>query len=163
MISRQQALKDQILHDFIETRAQLIMAASCLEAAEQDRVYLGSWSVKDLLAHLVGWDEANLQAAQAVLAGRLPAFYQYRDRNWQAFNALLVAKYRRDDFRELLELVRQSHQQLVDFLQALPAEQMANDYGVRYRGYKVIISRLLQSEIADEQVHLKQIQEAFVK
>lgn len=162
MTARQQALKDQILHDLVETRAQLIAAASCLDSPAQGRIYLGTWSVKDLLAHLAGWDEANLQAAQAVLAGELPAFYQHRDRDWQAFNALLVAEYRRDDFNELLRLVAASHQRLVEYLHSVPADLMAKDFGVRYRGYKVTLSRLLQSETADEQVHLKQIQETFV-
>ena len=64
-----QAKKEGILADLVETREKILDAASSLSPADQDRVFLGVWSVKDLLAHLVGWDFANLEAAQAILAG----------------------------------------------------------------------------------------------
>lgn len=120
-------------------------------------VFLGTWSVKDLLAHLAGWDFANLEAVEAVLAGRLPAFYAYRDPDWRTYNAMLVARYRRGMLTEMIEQARDSHRQLLDFLQSIPAESLGRDFGVRFRGYKVTIQRLLTAEHGDEMTHLQQI------
>ena len=159
MNAKAQARKEQILAELRETRVQILNEAVALPAEKQDMVFLGIWSVKDLLAHLAGWDFANLEAVEAVLAGRLPAFYEHRDPDWQAYNAMLVAKYKRDSMDELLELVRDSQRQLIDYLQTIPPESFGKDFGVRFRGYKVIVQRLLEAENKDEKMHLRQIQD----
>ncbi len=65
----------------------------------------------------------------------------------------------RDDFAELLSSVEDSLQQLVDFLETISAEEFDKDRGVRHKGYKVTIARLLQAETKDEKTHHKQIEE----
>lgn len=101
-------LKEQIITELIETRRQILEAASALTPAQQDQVFLGTWSVKDLLAHLVGWDYTNREAVQAILRGKLPAFYSRYDHDWQSYNTHLVARYRREDWAELLASVEES-------------------------------------------------------
>jgi hypothetical protein len=153
-----QAKKDKVIAELVEARRKIFDVASYLPPEKQGEVFLGIWSVKDLLAHLVGWDFTNLAAVQEILAGQLPSFYAHHDRDWRTFNAGLVAKYKRDDFAALLSLVQGSHQRLVDFLGPVPAEEFSRDRGLRFRGYKVTIVRLLQAEASDEEVHCKQIQ-----
>ncbi len=159
MSSAAQAKKDAIISELVEVRRKIFDAASALSQTQQDQIFLGVWSIKDLLAHLAGWDFTNLEAAQSVRAGKLPDFYLYYDRDWKTYNAQLVSKYKRDNFADLLAVVRDSHQKLVDFLTALPAEEFDKDTGVRFEGYKVTIARLLQTEIKDEKVHHAQIEE----
>lgn len=161
MNAKAQARKEQILAELQETRARILDEVAALPAEKQDMVFLGIWSVKDLLAHLAGWDFANLEAVEAVLAGRLPAFYEHRDPDWQAYNAMLVAKYKRDSMEELIELVRDSQRRLIDYLQTIPPEFFGKDFGVRFRGYKVMIQRLLEADIKDVQMHLRQIKDFF--
>ena len=153
--------KDQILSSLIGTRQSILAEVSELSEIEQDQVFLGIWSVKDLLAHLVGWDETNLQAVKSVMGGQLPAFYEHRDRDWQTYNAMLVKKHKKDSFRELLAALKASQEKLIEFLQMVPAEHFARDFGVRFRGYKVTIQRLLNAEWRDEQIHLQQIIDFF--
>ena len=150
--------KDKIISDLVQARGKILDAASSLPPARQDEVFLGIWSVKDLLAHLVGWDFANIEAAQAILDGRLPAFYSHYDRDWRTFNAHLVAQYKKDDFADLLASIKDSHQKLIDFLQTIPAEEFGKDSGLRFKGYKVTIAGTLEAEAKDELEHHKQIQ-----
>lgn len=152
-----QARKEKLMADLVETRGQILDAASSLSPAEQDEVFLGTWSVKDLLAHLVGWDFANLESVRAILDGQLPGFYTHYDRDWQGFNAGLIAEYRVDDFAALVASVTDSHRQLLDFVATVPAEAFDDDRGVRFRGYKVTIGRTLQAEADDEKTHCAQI------
>jgi hypothetical protein len=154
-----QAKKDRIISELVETRRKILDAASSLSPEQQDEIFLGIWSVKDLLAHLVGWDYANMEAANQVLAGKLPGFYADYDHDWKSYNARLVAQYRRDSFAELLSLMEDSHQKLIDLLETIPAEEFHRDRGVRFRGYKVTIARLLQAEIDDEKTHHTQVKE----
>ena len=90
-----------------------------------------------------------------------PPFYSYHDRAWKKYNAMLVAKYKRDSFPELIELLKESQQALTEFLDTVPAEAFNKDFGVRFRGYKVTIKRLLEAETRDEQIHCQQIKDYF--
>ena len=160
MNTKSQTSNQELLLAVIETRTAVLQAASQLSLEAQDTVFLGTWSVKDLIAHLIGWDFANLAAAKDIQAGKLPEFYAHYDKDWKTYNAALVAKYKRDDFEELLALARDSQGQLIAYLETLPAETFEKDFGVRTgRNYKVTIARLLQAELKDGQEHLKQIQD----
>jgi hypothetical protein len=153
--------KEQILTKWLQTRQSILAEASKLSEKQRDLVFLGIWSIKDLLAHLTGWDRTNKDAVKSVLEGQLPAFYNHHDRDWRTYNALLVREYNRDSFKELLTLLKDSQEQLLEFLNTLPPEVFNKDFGVRFRGYKVTIQRLLEAETEDEQIHLKQMTDFF--
>lgn len=149
--------KEQTLSAWIETRQKILTASSKLTKAQQDQVFLGIWSIKDLLAHLTGWDHTNFAAAKRVMKGLTPTFYQYRDRDWQTYNAILVKKYRQDSFPDSLAELEVFQQKLLIFLKKLPPEVFGKDFGARFRGYKITIQRLLEAETKDEQTHFEQI------
>ena len=161
MISKSQARRDQIISLLADVRQNILWTVSNLSAKQQDQIFLVIWSVKDLLAHLAGWDYTNLEAAKHVLAGKVPSFYDYHDHDWQTYNAILVNKYKGDSFQELLTTVKNSQETLIAFLRTVPPEQFNKDFGVRFRGYKVTIQRLLEAEAKDEQTHLQQILDFF--
>ncbi len=156
-----QPTRDELIAGLIEARQEILRAVSRLPLSEQDRVFLGVWSVKDLLAHLEGWDYANLRAGQSVLAGETPEFYAFHDHDWKSYNARLVEQYKKGDLAELMTSVRESHRQLVEYLKTVPEGSFNKDLGVRFKGYKVTIGRLVQAETSDERVHYQQIRDAF--
>jgi len=159
MIALAQLKKNALIADMLATRRDILDAAAEVPPALRSKVFLGSWSLLDLLAHLAGWDDANRQAVAAVRAGQLPDFYVYAERNWTTFNAKLVSEYRLDDFDALVERVRTTQQQLVTVLEDVPAEDFDRDFKVRFKNYKVTISRLLRAELQDEKVHRSQIRQ----
>ena len=61
--------KDELIAALIDTREKITTVTAGLSAAELDEVFLGVWSVKDILAHLTGWLAANREAVQAILRG----------------------------------------------------------------------------------------------
>ena len=69
--------KAEILSGLSQVRKEIIESLSCLPEPRQNERFLGEWSLKDLLAHFAGWDQANLEAIQALQSGRLPAFYAF--------------------------------------------------------------------------------------
>jgi uncharacterized damage-inducible protein DinB len=157
MSTRAKAKKDQIITRFIEARKELLKAAAMIPTEAQDEVFLGIWSVKDLVAHLVGWDYTNLEAAQEILDGKLPTVLSRYDPDWQTFNAGLVAQHRRSNWSELLSIMDQSQQKLIGFLKRLSPEELDRDRGLRSGRYRVTIAWLLKFEIYDEQRHHRQI------
>jgi len=145
-----QAEKDGIISGLVEARRKILDATNSLPPAAQDEVFLGEWSVKDLLAHLVGWDYTNLTAVQEILAGQKPGFWEHHDRDWKSYNAQLVAEHRRDDLAELVAAVEQSHRKLIGFLQTVPADEYAK---------RKTIATLLRAETKDEEEHHRQVEE----
>ena len=109
-------------------------------------------SVKDMLAHLAGWDDTNRRAVGEIMEGRKPSFWQHYDKDCATYNARLVAEYGRDDFGELLALVRETHRGLIEYLQSVPAK---NYYG------RSKIRTLLRTEIQDCREHARQVEQFF--
>jgi hypothetical protein len=144
------AMKDELIQGLASARRAVLHAAEALAPEQRDTVFLGVWSVKDLLAHLAGWDDTNRQAVQEILAGQRPSFWKYKDRDWQSYNARLVAQYRRDEWAELLAMLEKTHGALIDYLQTVPVESY-----VQHRA----IGRLLRTEAKDEEEHARQIEE----
>jgi hypothetical protein len=148
MAGAAQAKKDEIISGLIEARRRILETAEGLAPQERSRVFLGEWSTKELIAHLIGWDYTNAEAVREILAGQKPSFWSHYDRDWQSYNAVLVAKYGRDDWMELMSAVHQSHRQLIDYLRTIPADE--------YLRKRKMVS-LLQVETRDERTHHQQI------
>ncbi len=163
MNSRAQAKKEWIISELQRVRSELLREVATLSRKERDTVFLGIWSVRDMLAHLAGWDYTNIDAIKSVMAGKLPSFYEQKDRDWQTYNAMLVKKYGRNTFRELIATLKESQKKLVDQLATIPPEYFNRDFGVRFRGYKVTIQRLLEADIKDVQLHHQQVIDFFGK
>jgi uncharacterized damage-inducible protein DinB len=152
--------KEQIITDLTEARQEVLAAARALPGEAQDIPFLGTWSAHDIVAHLVGWDHANREAIGAIRAGRLPAFYEHYDRDWRTFNARVVAQYKQGTLEETIALATASHEALLAALDAIPAEDVGRDYGVRSAGRRrVTIAMLLTVEARDERKHAGQIRE----
>jgi hypothetical protein len=159
MSDKAQQKKDNIISALTQARRTILHVAYTLPPEKRDEVFLGVWSAKELLAHLVGWDYTNIEATKSILVGELPEFYSHHDRDWASYNAFLVGRHKTEDYAELLDFVEASHRALVDLLATVPADEFEKDRGVRYKRYKVTIARLLQAEEEDEGEHYRQIKE----
>jgi uncharacterized damage-inducible protein DinB len=155
--------KRQWIDELVAARRSLLEAVRALLGARQDEVFLGTWSVKDLLAHLVGWDATNLKAVQEILSGQYPAFFQFYDKDWHSYNARLVERYKIEPFAALLAEVEDSHRQLVGFLESLSAAELVGGKARSAKGRTVTIRGLLRAEANDERQHAGQVSAFFGK
>ncbi|HLA98141.1 MAG TPA: DinB family protein [Anaerolineales bacterium] len=152
--------KEEIIAGLIAARGKILEVAEALPANKRDEVFLGVWSLKDLLAHLVGWDYTNIEAVEDIRRGGAPAVFQHWDPDWVAYNARLVAEHKREDFAELLGAMRQSQQTLIDFIRTVPSDDIEKDFGIRSpKGKNITVEWFLQFEIDDEGRHYRQIQD----
>jgi C_GCAxxG_C_C family probable redox protein len=149
--------KTNILTGLIQVRKEIIESIAYLPAQQQGEGFLGEWSIKDLLAHFIGWDYGNREALQALREQRLPGFYAFYDKDWRRYNAQWVETFRNETFEALLAMAAVSHRALLDALTAVPEAEFHQDFGVRYKGYKVTLGRLLEAEMEEERIHFEQI------
>ena len=69
-----------------------------------------------------------------------------------------MTQHKRPTLEETLSTARASHRDLLQALDALPADEMIRDHGVRSpRGRKVTVAMLLSAEAGDERKHGEQI------
>lgn len=153
----QGSLKDRRIAELVAARRNLIDLVTTLSPEQREEVFLGEWSVKELIAHLIGWDRTYVAAVQDLRASELPGFYAAYDEDWQSYNRNLVQEYLKGDWQDLLAAAKQSHSDLIGYLRTLTEDEFEQDWGVRFRGTPVTISRLIDAEIKDDREHLGQI------
>ncbi len=151
------ATKAEVMDGLIQTRKEIIENCACLPATRQELTFLGEWSLKDLLAHFIGWDQANREALAALRQARLPEFYAMIDKDWRRFNAHWVEFYRPQPFAIVLTEAQRSQRALLEALATTPEAEFRHDFGVRYKGYHVTQAGLLEAELKEERVHLAQV------
>lgn len=151
--------KTQLLDEVEQARKAMLDAVNSLPPDRRRDTFLSIWSSHELIAHLIGWDYTNIQAIGDILADRLPQFYAHRDRDWQTYNAQLVREYSKENWDELMAALAESFARLLAVLRELPAGEFYKDRGLRFRGYKVMIGRLIEADAKDVTTHAAQVME----
>jgi hypothetical protein len=152
-----EARKRALIDELAQQRRALLAEIESLPDERLEEIFLGEWCLKDLLAHLVGWDYTNREAIEQILSGQTPAFFQYYDKDWRSYNARLVAQYRCEPFGALLEAAQRSQQALIDLLEGLAAQDVLSGKAATPSGRTVRVSGLLRAEASDEGDHAAQI------
>ena len=80
-------------------------------------IYPG-WTIKDLLAHMTGWDEVAIDSLQSHLGNRPPTIPAIHDLD--EYNALTVSSRKDMDYEPVLKEWRLSRQVLRTILEQLP-------------------------------------------
>ena len=92
----------------------------------------GTWSVRDIIAHVTTWEEEALEHLPAVLEGRRLPRYSTRDGGLDTFNALMTAK---KAGLPLAEVFRQEevHRRVVEAIERAPEDQLVSETRFRRR------------------------------
>jgi hypothetical protein len=82
----------------------------------------GGWSVKDILAHLVEWQQMNIDWYAAGLRGEKPAMPApgYTLRELPRLNEMIRRKHHRRSLHAVVQDYRSYHQRVVTLIQSLP-------------------------------------------
>jgi len=119
--------KRQILIERLETSRAMMIAH--LEEIDKNRKIYPLWTVREILAHLSGWDDATIGFIRDLMAGREPATPAAR--GLDVYNAETVATREGLDYdhiyreyietrRVLLDLIRQMPEEMVTQVATLP-------------------------------------------
>lgn len=121
---------------------------------------IDGWSPRDVVAHLVGWNDLMIEASQSIFAGKSPAYYADTPYNYSHINAAFTAKYSSRSKEELLAELLSSFERFKAFVLALPEEELTAHHGVRhYSGNPATIIRIIASLAGDYRTHTIQIRE----
>jgi hypothetical protein len=116
----------QLLEQAEQEYAGLKTAIADLNEQDMRQVWLGHWSVRDILAHITGWHGEMLPALDRLQRGEAPyADGAYDDTD--SWNARFVATRRDRATDDLLREMDASHRTLLNAVSRLPETSFAED------------------------------------
>ncbi len=116
--------KKDLLHEIKRERIALDDTLALLSARQmtQPGVTRGGWSVKDVLAHLVEWQQMNLDWYAAGLRGEKPAMPApgFTLRELPRLNEMIYRKHHRRSLVSVMRDYRSYHERVIELIEALP-------------------------------------------
>jgi len=128
-------VRRQALLTVIDRRWQDLLAsyAGLSDADLTEPGVTGSWSVKDIIAHVSVWESEALAHLPVVLAGRRPPRYSVTHGGINAFNARATERNRALSLSEVMQLRDDTHRRLLEFVARVPEAECEGDTRFRRR------------------------------
>jgi DinB superfamily len=93
----------------------------------------GTWSVRDVIAHVTWWEEEALTHLPLILAGGRPPRYSVTHGGIDAFNAKMTAQRQHLSLAAVLEQQAAVHHRLLALVEGVPDDQVAGETRFRRR------------------------------
>ena len=121
----------------------------------QLEIYPG-WTIKDMLAHMTGWDDATIDSLRAHIIGRHPSLEAIR--SLDEYNRSTVASRTDLDYDHVLKEWRLTRQVLRTLIDQMPDEKFLEPVTVPW-GEKTTITFLVEIFRKHEEEHAHDIRE----
>ena len=118
-----------------------------------------TWTVRDIVAHLIGWNRYVVSGSRQILRGELPFYDVDPGPDYSNVNAALVREYADTDRSALLESLAASTQELTAFLRGVDPDKWDRDFGVRHQGETLTVKSTVDDLIADYHHHREQLED----
>jgi DinB family protein len=93
----------------------------------------GTWSVKDIIAHVTWWEEEALTHLPLLMAGGTPPRYSVTYGGIDAFNASMTERRKGLSLADVLRQQTEVHRRLVALIQRAPDRQVSGETRFRRR------------------------------
>lgn len=93
----------------------------------------GSWSVRDIIAHITTWEEETLHHLPAILQGKRPPKYSVLYGGIDAFNAKMTAARKDLPLSEVLRQQEHVHGRLINLINGIREDLLENGTSLRKR------------------------------
>lgn len=145
-MDKQQAIR-QVESGFVE----LLRAIEGLDEGAMSRTFYGDWNLKDLLAHIAGWQHTMTDALERMARGEKPTPEGVSYSDADAWNATFTAAMKPQSAGTVVADLKQSHANYLRAARALPDDRF---------GEGKTVNRLLEASGSGHYAeHLPAIQE----
>ena len=134
-----------------ETR--LMVEALLPEIDPNKEIYPG-WTIRDLLAHMTGWDDATIDSLRSHITGcppSIPTIHSLDD-----YNALTVSSRKELDFTQVLKEWRMTRNVLRTTIEQMPEDKFLSPLSVPWGG-KATVTNLVELFHDHDEEHLRDI------
>ncbi len=145
--------KATILKEFDQARGH--MRTVLLQANPKMGIY-PEWTIKELLAHLAGWDDATIQALQALELGNEPPLLAMRGIDF--YNSQTVAERAELNYDQIVKEWELIRKQLIALLNEMPEELVQKQIVTPWADIMSVAS-MVQVMIDHEEEHAEAVEE----
>ncbi len=122
--------KRQALIERLEiSRAQMI---AHLEEIDRNRKIYPLWTIREIIAHLSGWDDATIAFIKALVSGGQPATPAARGMN--VYNAETVATREGLNYDHIYREYIETRRVLLELIRAMPEEKVTQPFTLPWGG-----------------------------
>lgn len=126
--------RHQLLKRLDDAWADLKESYAALPDAQLvEPLVIGTWSVKDILAHVTTWEQETLKALPLIIHGGTLPRYSTQYGGIDAFNALMTEQKRDLSLSDVLTQLDETHNLLLDYIQTVPEEHFKTETRFRRR------------------------------
>ena len=126
--------RSQLLKRLDEAWQTLNEAYSGLSDSTMTQSFIiGTWAIKDIIAHVTSWEEESLKHLPLILAGEKTPRYSVMYGGIDAFNAKTTERNRKLSLSEVLRQRDDTHRRLIAFIQSVPEDQFVRETRFRRR------------------------------
>ncbi len=143
--------KEEVLQRLDDARYDLEVL---LPRVDPSKEIYPDWTIRQLLAHLTGWDDSTIDSLRAHLAGEPPA--TPADRGIDEYNARTVSSRQDLDLEHVLKECLKTRQVLRKIVQEMPEDKFAEQLVVAW-GEKGTVAQLIDTFIEHEKEHAEDI------
>ncbi len=145
-----------LIQKYKEARTQFEAMVDAFPKEKREIVLFGEWSLKDMLAHLTGWERQSLHQVASLLQGTSPRWVNDVDR----FNAQSVQSSKLKNWETVYSELIASGNKIIQVYEQLPESEWHKQAGPHP---KFTPKRFLEASIEHNQgEHLLQIEEQVV-
>lgn len=148
---------DKLLSQFKEIREEFVEILDRFPAPSRSVVLFGDWNLKDVLAHLTGWDRYFIDILDALQAGEEPPYWG----NMSKFNEASVQKRRESSWEVVFDDFVATGEAFIHCYNQLPAEYREVRF---WKGRSYTPVRMLEINIHHYgKSHLPQVKRKLVR
>jgi hypothetical protein len=144
--------KKELLSEIQRERTALNETLALLSTRQmtQPGITRGGWSVKDVLAHLIEWQQMNLDWYAAGLRGERPAMPApgYTLRELPRLNQMIYQKHRRRSLQAVIHDYESYHQRVLELIESLPDADLVTLERFSWTGPSWTLSDYLRASTA---------------
>ncbi len=127
--------QNEILIQRLEkSRAQMTVH---LEVIDKNRKIYPLWTIREIIAHLSGWDDASIAYIRAIVAGETPATPAAR--GVDVYNAETVATREGLDYDRIYREYIETRRILLDLIRAMPEGKITEKFILPWGGAGTLI------------------------
>lgn len=144
--------KEELIQRYEKSRA--VMLAQ-LEKIDQDRKIYPLWTVREILAHLSGWDDATISFIRTILEGGQPGL-TLAAQGIDVYNAESVSTRDGLDYDHIYHEYLETRRVLLDLMRQIPEEQVTQPYVLPWGGYGTLVD-MVKIFVPHEEEHAEDI------
>ena len=154
------ASKEELIHELEQARYVMRALLWDLEKAHAESKELyPTWTVKELLSHLAGWDDACIASLQAHAQGDVPA--TPASRGIDLYNESTVAERAALPLEHVIKEWEQTRQVFLQTIRDLPAEKLAETFVFPW-GPKGTLESMVTIFAEHEMEHAEEIRKKWI-